>query len=574
MASSRSASGRSRPQRRCRRRSGGPRRARALVLVSVKDQAARPGLVRRALAESRRARRRPRPTRASSSPSFAPARRRDERRVRDPRRQGRRRRRRRPRSRRPIDTNGASDFAAEPGPKAALDATTDDHVGFVYIALRPLARLVERPIGTRVGARRLAIAGISARSSSSSRLDRLPAPRRGRRPRRWTATAPDVETRLGPTDEPTSTVVDHVPAPPPSRRWRVGNDLGRRLEETLDPYRTSRPQGRSSTSRRRTGLLGGLDAHSAGSATPASSSTHRTATPEGGLVIDPDRSGQPPTAVHGLRSLHLARRRAASASPSATRPTAAPRSRPSTSASSPTWPGWPAGCGGPRRPAGSPAGHVRARLRGRPTRSSSSASGPAFVKPCSTPTPAPRSPSNAALPGRSSAGSAPSAPAWRSSTSTPSATSIETPSPMADRATSAPSTRTDVKPFLDAVRRARRDERRRGRPGHAHHHHHRQVGRDAPASRHRGGTATHGSPHPADARRRDEAADLSRRRRRRPQRPRRAIHRDARPLQPAHRAGRVRGRRRQGQGVAGEGRSAVRHRRPPVPQAGILPAAK
>ena len=59
-------------------------------------------------------------------------------------------------------------------------------------------------------------------------------------------------------------------------------------------------------------------------------------------------------------------------------------------------------------------------------------------------------------------------------------------------------------------------------------HHHRQVARSpgapdparTPAQRRH--ATTHGSPHPIDARRRAQAADLSRRRRRRPQRPRRS----------------------------------------------------
>ena len=59
-----------------------------------------------------------------------------------------------------------------------------------------------------------------------------------------------------------------------------------------------------------------------------------------------------------------------------------------------------------------------------------------------------------------------------------------------------------------------------------------------------------------------------RRRRRRAQRPRRPLDRDDRALQPAHRAGRVRDRRREGEGVARQGRPAVRHGRPAVPHRG------
>ena len=37
-----------------------------------------------------------------------------------------------------IDTNGSGGFANEPGPKAALGSVSGDHVGFAYMALRPL----------------------------------------------------------------------------------------------------------------------------------------------------------------------------------------------------------------------------------------------------------------------------------------------------------------------------------------------------------------------------------------------------------------------------------------------------
>src|SRR3954449_4730925 len=75
----------------------------------------------------------------------------------------------------------------------------------------------------------------------------------------------------------------------------------------------------------------------------------------------------------------------------------------------------------------------------------------------------------------------------------------------------------------------------------------------------------YGSPDPADARGRDEAADLSRGRGRRTFGARQPSDRDDRSLQPADRPDRAEDRRREGVGLAGQGRPAVRHRAPSPP---------
>ena len=109
--------------------------SRALALVSIKDQAAGPGVVRRGDRQGRR---------QDDDPDL-------QRRQLD-RLRARRRGHVRLRDvdgkvavagdiasvKAAVDTNGSSGFASEPGPKAALDSVKDDYVGFGYVALRPL----------------------------------------------------------------------------------------------------------------------------------------------------------------------------------------------------------------------------------------------------------------------------------------------------------------------------------------------------------------------------------------------------------------------------------------------------
>src|SRR5205814_2543686 len=73
-----------------------------------------------------------------------------------------------------------------------------------------------------------------------------------------------------------------------------------------------------------------------------------------------------------------------------------------------------------------------------------------------------------------------------------------------------------------------------------------------------------GSQAQADASRLEEESDLPRRRRRHALAARRQVHRDRRPLQPTDRPVDDRVRRGQGQGLALEGRTAVRHGQAPA----------
>ena len=84
-----------------------------------------------------------------------------------------------------VDTKGSSDFASEPGPKAALDSVNDDYVGFGYVALRPLldwSNDLTKAQGSGLGG--AAMEGISDTIlNGRPRVDRLLAALRERRDR-------------------------------------------------------------------------------------------------------------------------------------------------------------------------------------------------------------------------------------------------------------------------------------------------------------------------------------------------------------------------------------------------------
>ena len=137
-----------------------------------------------------------------------------------------------------IDTKGNGGFANEPGPKAALDSSTDDHVGFVYVALRPLLDWSTTwPSRWRSAGRRRRRRG----------RQRHAARRRSRTGRAYwlrfesdaivmEATQPEPETRLGPTENRRSTIAEHVPATA-LVAGDVATTSATTLKQTLDLYR-------------------------------------------------------------------------------------------------------------------------------------------------------------------------------------------------------------------------------------------------------------------------------------------------------------------------------------------------
>ncbi len=130
-----------------------------------------------------------------------------------------------------VDTGGASGFAAKPEPQAALAATSGDHVGFVYIALR---ELVEWSGG-------MAGSDLAGALPVDALLGLVPG---------WAALAvrvegdalvleaitPNPEAAAGQDGSRTSAVADHVPSS--AVVLAISHDYGEGILGTLDDYRS------------------------------------------------------------------------------------------------------------------------------------------------------------------------------------------------------------------------------------------------------------------------------------------------------------------------------------------------
>lgn len=201
-----------------------------------------------------------------------------------------------------IDSKGSSGFASEPGPKAALDSVSGDHVAFGYVALRPLLDLSnDLSKATPSG-----LGGVAMEGISDSILKVVPE---------WTAswlrfekdaivmeaTAPRPETATGPTENRTSTIAEHVPSS--AIFAATTHDLGKSLKEMLDLYRTdatAKPildqldQG--------LGLVGGADAAFGWARDTAVVIDAVNGTPEGGLIVEPTDSAAAKQLFTALRT--------------------------------------------------------------------------------------------------------------------------------------------------------------------------------------------------------------------------------------------------------------------------------
>lgn len=158
-----------------------------------------------------------------------------------------------------VDTKGRSPFATQPNPKAALDATDSSHLGFMYVDTAALFDWVGKASQVRG-------------SSIAPGLDFSSSAVRGFLPD-WEGFALRVEgdaivleaaadrpaTSVGPTDNRTSGLTDHVPAG--ALVVGVGHDVGKTLIDTLGVYR-SQPSMKSVTDAidQAIGLAGGQDA--------------------------------------------------------------------------------------------------------------------------------------------------------------------------------------------------------------------------------------------------------------------------------------------------------------------------
>ena len=185
-----------------------------------------------------------------------------------------------------VDTKGAGGFASEPGPKAALDAPTGDYVGFVYVALGPLvdwsADLSKaNPLS---GGMQVAPIGEAIRKA---------LPDWGAYWLRFEgdavvieAVAPKPEVQIGPTENRSSGVIEHVPGT--AIVASSSNDFGKTLKQTLDLYRTDASFKPIATQLDQAlALVGGEDAAFGWAGDTAIVINVSDGTPEGGVIVAP-----------------------------------------------------------------------------------------------------------------------------------------------------------------------------------------------------------------------------------------------------------------------------------------------
>ena len=194
-----------------------------------------------------------------------------------------------------VDTKGAGSFALQPGPKAALDATTGDHVGFVYVALRPLVEWSSQVSGSQVpGLNGGALAGL--------------VPEWGAFALRVEGDALFMETLMPKPDGTTSAdvrssaVADHIPNG--AIALSISHDYGKGILKTLDTYRsepTLKPAIDSID--QAIGILGGTDAAVGWIGDLGITVTRADAGVEGGLVIVPTDRAAAERLFTSLRTL-------------------------------------------------------------------------------------------------------------------------------------------------------------------------------------------------------------------------------------------------------------------------------
>jgi len=185
-----------------------------------------------------------------------------------------------------VDTKGAGAFSKEPGPKAALAASTGDHVGYMYVAIRPFMDWSKQLSGLQATQ-----SGGTAMVLGDSFSKAIPE---------WGAfalrfqsdaivmesTAPRAETSLGPTENRASTVLEHVPSS--AIVASIANDYGKTIKQAIDLYR-SEPSFKPIFDQldKGLGLVGGEDAAIGWAGDTAIVITVADETPEGGLIVKP-----------------------------------------------------------------------------------------------------------------------------------------------------------------------------------------------------------------------------------------------------------------------------------------------
>jgi hypothetical protein len=200
-----------------------------------------------------------------------------------------------------VDTNGSGGFAKQPGPQAALDSMSDDHVGFAYVALHPLLDWSDdltKSLGSS--------GGIAPTALGDALRNALPD--WGAYSLRFQsdaivmeATSPVPQTRLGPTENRRSTIAEHVPGT--ALVAAMSNDLGTTLKQTLALYRgdpTFKPV--MDQVDQTLGLIGGADAAVGWVGDSAVVISAPDGTPEGGAIIVPNDKAAADHLFTALRS--------------------------------------------------------------------------------------------------------------------------------------------------------------------------------------------------------------------------------------------------------------------------------
>ena len=191
-----------------------------------------------------------------------------------------------------VDTKGAGAFASKPELKTALDATKGDHIGFVFIAIRPLVEWSTQLSGSALpgGALTELIPDWGAFSlrveGDGLVMEAISAKAAG---------APAVDAR-------TSVVADHVPNN--AVALTISQDYGKGILKTLDLYRAD-PSLKPTIDSidQAIGVLGGADAAIGWIGDLGIAVTHTDAGLEGGVVIVPTDRAAAERLFTSLRTL-------------------------------------------------------------------------------------------------------------------------------------------------------------------------------------------------------------------------------------------------------------------------------
>ncbi len=196
-----------------------------------------------------------------------------------------------------IDTKGASGFASTPEMKAALAANDKDHIGFVYLALRPL---MEFSTG-------LAGSGVADGLPSEAILGLVPdwavfALRVEGDALVMATVAPKPASGPEPTANRSSALADHVPGN--AVVLSISHDYGRAILQTIDAYRSDPAMAPAiEMIDQAVGLLGGTESAIGWIGDFGITVTRSEATVEGGLIIVPTDRAAAERLFTSLRNL-------------------------------------------------------------------------------------------------------------------------------------------------------------------------------------------------------------------------------------------------------------------------------